>query len=162
MRASLLVCDAAQVDSDGRLYLLGAGSQVLPLPTQPHALVARLRLQAEEALRPHEIRLALLDATGQPVMVPGPALAASGPASIPGTFSAQPLQLGQDLPALAPSVQDLPDWGPVAVPLVFNLGPGLPVRVGPHRWQLSIDGEVVDDAVVLFLEQPADGAAAQA
>ncbi|HEU0103208.1 MAG TPA: hypothetical protein VFR07_12900 [Mycobacteriales bacterium] len=153
VQGSLLVCDAAQADSDGRLYVLGAGTQVLPLPTPPHALMVRLRLATDDALRPHEVRLALFEGSGSPVMVPGPALAATGPAAVPGAVSAQPLQLGQDLPALAASAEDLPDWGPVAVPLVFNLGPGLPVRVGPHRWTLTVDGTVVDDAVLLFLEQ---------
>ena len=159
VRGMLLVCDAAQADSDGRLYVLGAGSQVLPLPTPPHALMVRLRLTPDEALRPHEVRLALLDGAGSPVLVPGPAMQATGPAAVPGAMSAQPLQLGQDLPALALSAEDLPDWGPVAVPLVFNLGPGLPVRVGPHRWTLTVDGEVLDDAVLLFLEPAQDGAA---
>lgn len=159
VQGSLLVCDAAQADSDGRLYMLGAGSQVLPLPTPPHALMVRLRLTADEALRPHEVRLALFDGSGQPVLVPGPQIAATGPAAVPGAMSAQPLQLGQDLPPLAAAIDDLPDWGPVAVPLVFNMGPGLPVRVGPHRWVLSIDGTVVDDAVLLFLDQTQDAAA---
>ena len=156
VQGSLLVCDAAQADSDGRLYVLGAGTQVMPLPTPPHALMVRLRLSSDEALRPHEVRLGLFDGTGQPVLVPGPPIVATGPAAVPGAMSAQPLQLGQDLPALAASAADLPDWGPVAVPLVFNLGPGLPVQVGPHRWQLTVDGTVVDDAVLLFLDQTQD------
>ncbi len=162
MRASLLVCDAAQIDSDGRLSLLGAGAQVMAVATPPHALVVRLRLEAEEATRPHEIRIGLLDPSGSAVLVPGAPVAQTGPTAIPGVVAAQPLQLGQDLPALAPSVSDLPDWGPVAVPLLFNLGPGLPVRVGPHRWQLVVDGEVLDDAVLLFLDQQAPDGSVQA
>ena len=159
VQGSLLVCDAAQADSDGRLYVLGAGTQVQPLPTPPHALMVRLRLSSDEALRPHEVRLSLFTSSGGPVMVPGPALMPTGPAAVPGAVSAQPLQLGQDLPALAASADDLPDWGPVAVPLVFNMGPGLPVQVGPHRWVLTVDGTVVDDAVVLYLEPQQDQAA---
>lgn len=158
IRANLLVCDAGQVDSDGRLYLLGAGTQVQPLPTPPHALIARLLLTADEALVPHQVRITLLGPSGTPVLVPGPAGATSGPAAIPGTVSAQPLQLGQDLPALAQSADELPDWGPVSLPLVFNLGPGLPVTAGPHRWQISVDGVQLDEAVLLFLEQDAAAA----
>lgn len=153
IRASLLVCDAGQLDSEGRLYLLGAGVQVIPQPTPPHALVARLQLQPAEAMTPHEVRLTLLEPGGSPVMVPGQAMASTGPAGIPGTVSAQPLLLGQDLPVLAADAADLPDWGPVVVPLLFNLGPGLPIRPGPHRWQLSIDGQVADEAVVLYVDQ---------
>ena len=155
--ATLLVCDAGQLDSDGRLYLLGAGIQVVPVPSPPHTLVARLQLTPDEALRPHEVRLTLLQPSGQPVMVPGPSIAGSGPAAIPGTVSAQPLQLGQDLPVLAQSATDLPDWGPVVVPLLFNLGPGLPIGTGPHRWQVTVDGQVLDEAVVLYLEQQQQG-----
>jgi hypothetical protein len=156
IRAALLVSDAAQLDSDGRLYLLGAGVQVMPTPTPPHALVLRLLLDAAEALVPHEVRVALLDATGSPVLVPGAPSGGTGPAGLPGMVTTQPLQLGQDLPALAADVADLPDWGPVSLPLLFNLGPGLPVRSGPHRWQVTVDGAVLDEAVVLFLDpQPA-------
>lgn len=155
IRATLLVCDAGQVDSDGRLYLLGAGTQVQPLPTPPHALIARLLLTADEALVPHQVRISLLGPDGGPVLVPGPAPAQTGPAAVPGAMTAQPLQLGQDLPPLAQDTSDLPDWGPVSLPLVFNLGPGLPVQPGPHRWQLTVDGVQLDEAVLLFLQQDA-------
>lgn len=152
IRAALLVCDAAQMDSEGRLYLLGAGVQVMPQQTPPHAIVARLQMDPGEALAAHQVRLTLLEPGGQPVMVPGSAIPSTGPAGIPGTVSAQPLLLGQDLPALAADASQLPDWGPVVVPLVFNLGPGLPVRPGAHRWQLSVDGSVTDEAIVLYVD----------
>ena len=157
IRAALLVSDAAQLDSDGRLYLLGAGVQVMPTPTPPHALVTRLLLDADDALVPHQVRLALLDPSGGPVLVPGPPATGAGPTGMPGMVTTQPLQVGQDLPALAGARTDLPDWGPVSLPLLFNLGPGLPVRPGPHRWQVLVDGTLLDEAVVLFLEQQAAG-----
>lgn len=157
IRATLLPCDAAQVDSDGRLYLLGAGAQAMPLPTPPFTVLVRLRLTADEALRPHEVRVGLLDPSGLPVLVQTAAPAGTGPASVPGTVMAQPLQLGQDLPALTDNAQELPDWGPIVVPLLFNLGPGLPVRAGAHRWVLTVDGVELDDAVVLLLDQTAQG-----
>lgn len=153
IRASLLIADAAQLDSDGRLYLLGAGAQLLPLPTPPHTLVVRLRLDAQDALVPHEVRLSLLDPSGAPVLVPGPPQTTTGPAAIPGAMTTQPVQVGQDLPALAASAADLPDWGPIALPLLFALGPGLPVGQGPHRWVLTVDGQQLDDSVVLVLQQ---------
>ena len=51
-----------------------------------------------------------------------------------------------------------------ALPLILrqrqNLGPGLPVKSGPHRWQLTVDGQQLDEAVLLFLEPQQDGATA--
>jgi hypothetical protein len=161
INAQLLVCDAAQVDSDGKLHILGGGAQVMPLPSPPHTLVVRLMLDAADALTGHRVLLRVIGPDGQPVRVPG-GPPATGPAALPGP-TMTPLQLLQELPALATSIEELPDWGPVTIPLLFGLGPQMPLGTGPHRWEVVVDdGEPIARAVVLFLPQEQQGGEAPA
>lgn len=156
--AQVLICEAAIVDSDGRLSMLGVGSPVLPLPTPPHTIVLRLLMDPPEAVRGHAIALRLHGPDGRQVRVPVQQSGPIGPASLPN-LATQPVELVQELPALVENVDDVPSWGPVVIPLVFNLPPQLPVGAGPHSWQLVVDGDAVPGSSAVFLAATIDQSA---
>jgi len=71
MEAFILLSDAAQVDSNGKVGLLGAGWTVTGPNVPPMAVTVFLRVSWEEADQRHAFRLRLLDDEDQPVLRPG-------------------------------------------------------------------------------------------
>jgi hypothetical protein len=129
MMVQMLLADAAQAVG-GKLYILGAGwSQIGPEP-EPMAVVMHIQVPWDEANQQHELRLELVDADGDPVMVETP-------------LGEQPLVLGSQFevgrpPGTTPGT-------PLDLGLVIKVGP-LPLRPGGRfQWRLSIDGESEED-----------------
>ena len=73
MKATLLLCDAAQVDPAGKVHILGAGWTVVgggvgvPLPGQ--AVVALIHVPWHQPVAPPFLRLRLEEAAGNPVLL---------------------------------------------------------------------------------------------
>ena len=139
MKATLLLCDAAQVDPSGKVHILGAGWTVVgggvgvPLPGQ--AVVALIHVPWHQTIQPHFLRLRLEDADGNPVLV--------GP---PG--EQHPLVHDQRFTARRPP--GAPEGITIDVPVVVSLGPGMPLAPGRYAWRLEIDGASHEDWMTSF------------
>lgn len=150
MKATLLLCDAAQVDPAGKVHILGAGWTVvdsggrapgddgsdggrLGLPGQ--AVVAMVHVPWHETVGSHFLRLRLEDADGQAVMV--------GPPD-----DQRPMVHEQPFAARRPA--GAPEGITIDVPVVVSIGPGMPLQPGRYAWRLEIDGRSHEDWMVSF------------
>lgn len=129
-RASILLCDAAQVQS-GKLFVLGGGwSRILKLqPALTMALAVRIEVPWHESNRRHQLRIRLLDQDGAPVRPPDLPLDAGAEGfEIHGEFEAgRPPGLAQG------SFLD----NCIALNFQLNLEPG------GYVWALLINGNVL-------------------
>ena len=71
MKATMLLCDAAQV-ADGKLYVLGGGWSLTGPDPMPSAVAIKVEVDWHEANQSHHWELFLLDADGQPVGIDAP------------------------------------------------------------------------------------------
>ncbi|MFZ1060391.1 MAG: hypothetical protein WAP47_14490 [Candidatus Rokuibacteriota bacterium] len=134
MRVTLLLADAAQA-VNGKLYILGGGWSIKGPDPIPTAIAIKIEVPWDEANKVHRMELALLDADGQPVIVPTPI--GDRPVQLTGNFEA-----GRP-PGLKPGT-------PLDVALAINIGP-LPLP--PDRryvWRCSIDDKFEEDWQVAF------------
>lgn len=132
MKATMLLCDAAQV-ADGKLYILGGGWSITGPDATPSAVAIKVEVDWHEAVQPHHWELFLLDADGQPVGIDTPE-------------GKQLIEVRGDFEVGQP--EGIPVGSPVDLPLAINIGP-LPLEPGGrYTWRLTIDGET-DAAWVL-------------
>lgn len=140
MKATLILCDAAQVDPAGKVHILGAGWTVVMVaggvPLPPHAVVAIVHVPWHETLAPHRLRLRLEDADGRAVMV-GP-----DPDQLTPLVHDQVIEVRRPVGA--------PEGITLDVPVVVSVGPGMPLRDGRYSWRLEIDGESDEDWLASF------------
>jgi hypothetical protein len=73
LEVKLLLCDAAVADASGKVHMLGAGWSVTSSPTAPAAIAVFTEVPWDRANQKIPLVLKLLDADGQPVMLPSPA-----------------------------------------------------------------------------------------
>ncbi len=139
MKATMLLCDAAQV-ADGKLYILGGGWSITgPEPT-PSAVAIKVEVDWHEAAQAHHWELFLVDADGQPVGIDTP-------------DGAQLVEVRGDFEVGQP--EDVPAGSPIDLPLAINIGP-LPLDAGGrYTWRLTIDGETDESWVLGFTTRPA-------
>src|ERR1700709_1063086 len=71
VHATLILCDAAQSDSSGKLHMLGAGWSVTGTPTPPAAVAILMKIPWDRANEKLLLTLRLEDADGQPVIIAG-------------------------------------------------------------------------------------------
>jgi hypothetical protein len=113
MKATLLLCDAAQVDPAGKVHILGAGWTVVSVargtPVLAHAVVAIVHVPWNETHEPHRLRLRLEDEDGRPVMI-GPA-----PDQLAPLIHEQQIEVGRPPGA--------PEGITFDVPVVVTVGP---------------------------------------
>lgn len=69
VHATLILCDAAQSDSSGKLHMLGAGWSVTGSPTAPAAVAILMKIPWDRANEKLPLVLQLEDADGQPVVL---------------------------------------------------------------------------------------------
>jgi hypothetical protein len=140
MKVTMLLADSAQAVG-GKLYILGGGWSITgPEPT-PFAIAFKIEIPWNEANRPHEFALELLDADGHPVMMETPQ--GRLPIRIEG-------QLAADRP------EDLTPGNPVDSAAALNFSP-LPLVPGNrYVWRLAIDRQSEADWSVAFTTRPAD------
>ncbi|MGH9101432.1 MAG: DUF6941 family protein [Acidimicrobiales bacterium] len=139
MKATMLLCDAAQV-AEGKLYVLGGGwSMIGPEPT-PSAIALKVEVGWAEAASAHHWELYLVDEDGEEIVVE--TVEGPRPVEVRGDF-----QVGRPV--------GLPEGSPVDVSLAVNLGP-LPLSPGRRfAWKLTIDGVSDPDWMLAFTTRPA-------
>jgi hypothetical protein len=125
MMATIILADAAQA-IDNKLYVLGGGWSITgPEPT-PSAIAIALKVPWDEANARHDMRIELLDADGQPIVV-GAEPEGGKPVVIDSHF-----EVGRP-PGLRPGT-------PIDLAFAVNISP-LPLSPGGrYEWRLSIDG----------------------
>lgn len=107
MRFWPLLGDQAQA-LNGKLYVMGAGWNLIGPGAVPFALAGVLELEWDEANRPHRLQIELLTEDGRPVMIPTP----TGERSVQIEADAE---VGRP-PGTRPGT-------PFNVPIAINLGP---------------------------------------
>jgi hypothetical protein len=139
VKALILLADAAQA-VDGKLYILGGGWSVTgPEPT-PSAIAMKIEVPWDRANHKYNLLLELVDADGQPVMVPSP------------EGGEQSVQIGALFEAGRPA--GLTPGTPLDGAFAINLGP-LPLEPGQrYAWRLTVDGEMDEDWQVGFTVRP--------
>lgn len=71
IKATIILCDAAQADASGKLHMLGAGWSVTGSPTAAAAVAVLLKIPWDLANTKLPCSLQLEDADGQPVILGG-------------------------------------------------------------------------------------------
>jgi hypothetical protein len=136
-----MLADSAQVAS-GKLFVLGAGWSMI-IPGGPFAVCGMIDIPWHQGTDWHALRLELIDADGEPVLVP-----------VEGEDEPKPLVF--DHPPYRPTI--LPQIKPgtsLGWPFAVNIGPGLPLEPGSiYEWRLSIDGKAEDGWTLPFSVLP--------
>jgi hypothetical protein len=140
VKATLILCDAAQADPAGKVHILGVGWTVVivppGVPMPAHAVVAIVHVPWHETLEPHQIRLRLEDADGRAVMV--------------GSAPDQLIPLVHDQQIEVRRPPGAPEGITLDVPIVVSVAPGLPLTDGRYSWRLEIDGASDEDWLASF------------
>lgn len=135
----MLLADAAQA-VEGKLYVLGGGWSITgPAPT-PSAIALKIDVPWDQANKRHTFELSLLDADGNPVIIPTPQ--GEQPVQISGEF-----EVGRP-PGLAPGT-------PIDMTFAANLGPLALTPGSRFTWRLTIDKGSEPDWYVSFSTRPA-------
>lgn len=138
----MLLADAAQT-ADGKLYILGGGWSITGPGPSSMAVALKVGVPWDQANRPHQFVLALLDGDGHPVELP---VAEDVVADIRITGE---LEVGRPV-GLKPGT-------PLDVPLAVNIGPLPLMPGGRYVWRLSIDGETHEEWQLAFDVRPLQG-----
>jgi len=134
MKATMLLCDAAQV-ADGKLFILGGGWSITGAVMGPSAIALKLEVPWDQTNVPHHWELYLVDADGHPV-------------TIQTDDGQQAIEVRGDFEVGRPP--GLPMGSPLDVPIAVNLPP-LPVSAGErYEWRLTVDGESNEEWAVSF------------
>ena len=134
MKVTMLLADSAQAVG-GKLYILGGGWSVTGPGPVPSAIAMKIEVPWDRANERHDLKIALVDGDGQPVLVPTPE------GERPLEMTAQ-FEVGRP-PGLLPGT-------PLDFTLAVNLGP-LPLRPGQrYVWRCTIHGETNEDWQLAF------------
>ena len=141
MKFTFMLADSAQAIG-GKLFLMGGGWSVTgPQPT-PSALAGIMQVAWDEANQNHTVAFELLNADGQPFMVPTPM-------GLQAFKVEMKFQVGRPA-GVTPGIE-------LNVPIAINLGP-LPLEPDKrYEWRVAIDGQRVDDLRLAFSTRPAGG-----
>lgn len=127
MQAAIVLADFAEMDSSGKVHMLGAGWTFSgPVPS-PHAVVVFLKIPADRAGSPIPVGLRLLDKDRQVVAVPGPG-------------GVQNLEISGQLELAEPDEWDHSMDLQAAFPV--NLGVLL-LQPGRYSWFVDVDGKEI-------------------
>jgi hypothetical protein len=130
LKAHLFLADSAQSEQSGKLHALGLGWTTTVTPTPPAAVVALVEVEWTESNHPFHIKLELLSADGELVMLPGP-------------LGMNAMQIEGDLETGRPA--GLPHGTSQFVPLTINLAGGMPLQVGQrYQWRLTIGESLIE------------------
>jgi hypothetical protein len=132
LKVTMMLADHAAAVA-GKLYISGGGWSITgPAPT-PGAIAMDVKVPWDEREHEHELVLDLLDADGQPVLVPTP-------------MGVEPLRieatLALDLTGIDPAVRP---GQSLDAPFAINYGPVPLAPGGRYEWRLSVNGHQ-DDA----------------
>lgn len=139
MRVRMLLCDAAQA-VNGKLYILGAGWNVIGPQPSPSAIALQIDVPWDQANERHRVKLRLLTQDGQPVVVPTP-------------VGDRPVELGAEFEVGRPAGH--PRGAPFSVVMGINIGP-LPLPPASRfEWKCYVDDEPHEDWSCGFSTRPA-------
>ena len=130
----MLLADYAVV-SDGKLTVVGGGWSITGPAPQAFAIALKIEVPWDQANVRHTLRLELVDADGDAVLVPTP------DGEKPFTIEAQ-FETGRPA-GIKPGT-------PLDVMFAVNLPPQPLPPGGRYEWRLSIDGETRDDWRLAF------------
>lgn len=130
IEAHIILCDAAQSDPAGKLHMLGAGWSSTSSPTAPQAVAVLIKVPWDRANQSLPLRLQLLNADGQPVLLPSPV--GQTPILVERTF-----EVGRP--------PGIPAGSPIDASFALNVQP-MPLEPGRYEWRL----ELSDDAFSEF------------
>lgn len=123
---TLMLADAAQA-AENKLYVLGAGWDVIGPNPSPFAIAMIIRVPWDQANRRHQWRLELVDADGEQFVLPTP-MGEEEAVQLTGEF-----EVGRP-PGVAPG-----SW--LQVPIALTFAP-LPLEPGGrYEWRLSVGNE---------------------
>jgi hypothetical protein len=125
MEAHILLADAAQRSSDGKISALGLGWTVTTTPLPPQAVVVFIKVPWDQANEVHHAVLTLVDEDGRP--------------AAPQGSDGGEIAIATDFETGRPA--GVPKGMPLDVALTFAIAPGLPLPPGGYVWRLDIDGE---------------------
>jgi hypothetical protein len=142
VKVTMLLADFAQV-ADGKLTVVGGGWSLSgPEPT-PFGIAILVHVPWDQANRRHTLRLELIDADGQPVLMPGTE-----------DGEERPIVFLDDVEFEVGRPAGIKPGTPLELPLAVNSGP-LPLEPGSrYVWRLSIDGESDEDWRLAFSVRP--------
>ncbi len=118
IRATIILCDAAQADPSGKLHMLGAGWSVTGTPTGAAAVAVLLKIPWDLANTKLPLSLQLEDADGQPVILGG------APVDMRSEF-----EVGRP-PGLDPG-------SPIDASFQLTVQP-MPLAPGRYQWRLQV------------------------
>ena len=139
-KVNMMLADAAQV-AEGKLSILGGGWSMI-VPGGPFAVCGIIDIPWYQGTDWHTLRLELIDADGEPVLVPGQ----NG--EEPLVFE-PPRYRSTIGPHIKPGTA-------LGWPFALTIGPGLPLAPGAvYEWRLTIDGKHEEDWSLAFSVLPA-------
>ena len=131
--AQVILCDAAQADSSGKLHMLGAGWSITGTPTAPQAVAVLVWVPWDRANQKLPLTLQLLDADGKPVDLDNGPIRADAE-----------LEVGRP-PGIA-------QGSPLNASFALNLGP-MPLPPGRYEWRLEV-ADTTQRASFQVMEHP--------
>jgi hypothetical protein len=127
----MLLADFAQV-ADGKLTVVGGGWSLTGPELVPFGIALLIQVPWDRANQRHVLRLELLDADGQQVLLDT------------DEGSDQPVLFFDDLPFEVGRPPGLKPGTYLDFPVAINSAP-LPLEPGLYEWRLTIDGEADPD-----------------
>lgn len=141
MKATMMLADYATV-ADGKLVIVGGGWSITGPNPVPFAIAIKIEVPWDQANTKHQLRLELVDADGDPVLVPND-VGGEQAVVIEGEFEA-------GRPA------GLKPGTPLDVMLALFASPPPPIPPGGrYQWRLSIDEHTQEDWCLGFTTRPA-------
>jgi len=129
MKVTMLLADAAQA-VEGKLYILGGGWSLTGPDPSPMALAIKIEVPWTEANTKHQLRVALYDEDGQPIIIPTPT-------------GEQPVEVKSYFEVGRPA--GLQPGTPLDMPLAINFSP-LPLQAGKrYVWRCFINDDLAEE-----------------
>ncbi len=137
INVTMVLADHAQV-ADGKLFVAGGGWTDMT-GAAPFAVAMVIEIPIERTGTNHKFELDLIDAHGQPALMPTP-------------NGMVPVHQEIDMQVEAP--EDAPSTASFVSPFVFKHGP-MPVAPADYEWRLMVDGETRENWRLPFHVRPA-------
>jgi hypothetical protein len=132
LKITMLLADHAAA-AGGKLYISGGGWSITGPDPTPSAIAMDVKVPWDEREHEHELVLDLLDADGQPVLVPTPH--GVQPLRIQAMLTLENVQID---PAVKPGT-------PLDAPFAINYGAVPLAPGGRYEWRLSVNGHQDED-----------------
>lgn len=126
--ATLILCDAAIVDSNGKISMLGAGWSVTGSPTAPQSVAVMIKVPWDRTNQKFKVQLQLTDPDGKAIQISAP------------TGGLAPVGAEAEMEAGRPP--GLPHGVAINAAFALSVGP-MSLPPGRYDWRLSINSDMV-------------------